>query len=338
MSIPSLTDGHAFRISMRRPPAHAVETTHRGHRRPLWLAIISSTAVHATAILVAIWIALHAVSGSLPVRHLPAMAVTLVPFASHGQTAAQPRVRPEVKPEKVANQTIKSRSILPPTAKPKERPIEKSYQRPVPQASTSQTQHDQNLPVPALPRPLLAPMASVLVPVAPPIPVAPPRSIPVRRFHRHIQPLTSKRPAVQRFPPSSSAKIAALQNVPEILHRNSSGHGLATSTPKRSPLSADMDAKEKLLLGRLASWLNEHRKYPELARIRGWQGRVIIRLVGNGAGRLRVTVARSSGVRLLDEASVVLVRRAVSALAVGSVRFGPLLIPIDYTLQNGTAK
>ena len=64
----------------------------------------------------------------------------------------------------------------------------------------------------------------------------------------------------------------------------------------------------------LTAWLRAHARYPALARIRGWQGVVKIRLQqGAGQGGTAVSIAASSGHELLDRQALALVKQALEA-------------------------
>ena len=60
-----------------------------------------------------------------------------------------------------------------------------------------------------------------------------------------------------------------------------------------------------------ARWLAEHKDYPRLARMRGWQGQVRLRVrVARKGAVMEVEIARSSGFEVLDREAQAMVRRA----------------------------
>ncbi|HEY5762656.1 MAG TPA: TonB family protein [Rhodocyclaceae bacterium] len=87
----------------------------------------------------------------------------------------------------------------------------------------------------------------------------------------------------------------------------------------------------------LGAAVNQQRRYPPLARVRGWQGTTVLDLSIGPAGEVvSLSVASSSGFDLLDEQAIDMVREA-QPLPAPSVESGslPLLVqlPVTFSLR-----
>lgn len=132
--------------------------------------------------------------------------------------------------------------------------------------------------------------------------------------------------------PATTPRPAAAASAPDT-----------AAAPRRSarPASPALDetAKKALLRRALAQQLAFHRYYPPLARMRGWQGEVRLRVRVGSDGRLsRVRVLQTSGHALLDRAAV----RSVHA--VHGIHHPPqwlrgthfdIVLPVVYKLLDG---
>ena len=83
--------------------------------------------------------------------------------------------------------------------------------------------------------------------------------------------------------------------------------------------------------------INEARRYPPLARVRGWQGTTVLDITVGAAGEVvALSIASSSGFDLLDEQAMAMVREA-EPLPAPSVdpESLPLLVqlPITFSLR-----
>jgi protein TonB len=86
------------------------------------------------------------------------------------------------------------------------------------------------------------------------------------------------------------------------------------------------------LLAQIRRRIEAAKRYPEEARREGIQGNVYVRFrVGEDGQVDALEVARSSGSRLLDEASLATIRRAAPFPPVR----GWIRVPIAYTLGEG---
>lgn len=77
------------------------------------------------------------------------------------------------------------------------------------------------------------------------------------------------------------------------------------------PSQADLDAARKGYADRLARAIAQHKQYPRVAQMRGWQGETIVdlKLDRNGAV-LATKIERSSGFEVLDKQALEMVRKA----------------------------
>lgn len=86
----------------------------------------------------------------------------------------------------------------------------------------------------------------------------------------------------------------------------------------------------------MAAWLQSHRSYPDEARRRGEEGRVVIRFTVNRDGRvLDVALVSSSGSELLDEAARAMFRARLPAFPAGMAQDQiTVTVPIRFTLER----
>lgn len=77
------------------------------------------------------------------------------------------------------------------------------------------------------------------------------------------------------------------------------------------PSQADLDAARRGYADRLARAIAQHKQYPRIAQMRGWQGEALIdlKLDGNGAV-LATRIERSSGFEVLDKQALEMVKKA----------------------------
>jgi len=96
-------------------------------------------------------------------------------------------------------------------------------------------------------------------------------------------------------------------------------HGLKQTRQKQDQRAGDgeynLSGRERVAKATyemaLASQIERQRYYPKMARVRGQEGQTIIRLMIDSSGRVvQVKLETSSGVEILDEAAVDIVRRA----------------------------
>jgi protein TonB len=87
----------------------------------------------------------------------------------------------------------------------------------------------------------------------------------------------------------------------------------------------------------LAAWMQRHKRYPEAARWRGEEGRVLIRFTAEPDGMVRdVALVQGSGSVSLDESTVLLLRGArippFPAEMTGSAV--TVTMPVSYELER----
>jgi protein TonB len=85
---------------------------------------------------------------------------------------------------------------------------------------------------------------------------------------------------------------------------------------------------------RLASHLERRKRYPSAARRQGQQGTAQVRFTIDGSGNVQsVSLVRSSGVALLDEEVVALVRRASPVPAPPPGVNRTIVVPIRFSVR-----
>ena len=176
--------------------------------------------------------------------------------------------------------------------------------------------------------PRQAPVAPADAP-APAPRAAPDSGPPARPAQRQPQP--------ERAPPAPSPRARPSTGPPEEpppATSPSSPRGPAETRP-----GGDPGPPLALIRGLLEERLADRFRYPLLARRRGWEGRVLLRLRIGADGRVLATeVAQGSGHRILDRAALRAVR-GLPALPLERVWERPrafdMLLPVTYRLRDG---
>jgi protein TonB len=174
----------------------------------------------------------------------------------------------------------------------------------------------------------LAPPEVLAVPLRVPAPVASPRSVP---------PLPEASPLIRSE--SGEVKISGSGDRPSTVESSASaasGKGTAESTAAAGEvLSADEMRQYRL---DLATAMRRFKRYPALARDRGWEGTVGVALSVNSRSTVQdVVLAQSSGRSVLDEQAVEMVAQAarVTRLPEGlKGRSFKVLLPVKFSLEG----
>ncbi|MBV9653153.1 MAG: energy transducer TonB [Acetobacteraceae bacterium] len=304
-------------------------------RRPgAWLA----AAAIATALHIAVLAALLAANRSGATPEPDAETSVAMVFAP-----SAPSAMPTVAPDAATEAPETAPPVPPPPAVAAEPPPAAPAPEPPPPAVAEQpappnAAAQAEPPVPALPPPVAAepPPPAVDEPTAPaeaatrpepPVTVVPPPEPAVKPAPRRPSP-----PAAQ---PSRAAKRAApnpdAQSPP--MTAGPAAQALPPSPAKPAP---DAVAAAANWRSALAAWLQSHRVYPEAARRRGEQGRVVVRFTVARDGQVRdVQLADSSGSARLDQAATDMLRQArlppfPAAMAEAEVTAS---LPIRYELE-----
>ncbi|MCG6871575.1 MAG: energy transducer TonB [Gammaproteobacteria bacterium] len=147
------------------------------------------------------------------------------------------------------------------------------------------------------------------------------------------RPPTPAATAARLTPTSPVAPAAATETETERSH---TAGDLSAKSPARTANDEEISVNE--LRTRIRERLAPHFRYPQLARRRGWQGTVQVRLRVAGNGRvLPLAVARSSGYRLLDRHAL-RVLGEIGQIALGAAPMAPreLDFAVIYRLLPGT--
>jgi periplasmic protein TonB len=109
------------------------------------------------------------------------------------------------------------------------------------------------------------------------------------------------------------------------------------STAAEGPADGRTEDQKAAYFARLSAWLERHKKYPDRARMRRQEGRVMLRFVVDRGGRvLDHRIVRSSGHPVLDHEVEAMIARAQplpampSAMPDGQVE---LVVPVDFALR-----
>jgi periplasmic protein TonB len=162
-------------------------------------------------------------------------------------------------------------------------------------------------PLPETPPPTAAPPLPAIPPPPPtttaPTPRAPP---PPRQPAPKPRPATPPRTAIatsSRPPPSAPAQ----ETPPATATPATQPDAVATTTAPAAPPAPIATDWQRELFG----WLAAHKTYPDAARQRGEQGRVVLRFTVDRSGKvLEVTLVGGSGSPRLDDAAQAMLRNA----------------------------
>ena len=160
-------------------------------------------------------------------------------------------------------------------------------------------------------------------------PLAQPRQpVPVQAEERKPEPLVRGKaarvperllPAAQPVPAEPAPEVAVARSEPRPLpsedrgERPGSGAGAGAEAPRQAA-EADSFAKYRLLV---ISEAGRHRRYPPLARERGWEGDVVVRIAVSANGTIAsLSVKSSSGYEVLDEQALEMFRKAAARVPV----------------------
>ncbi|MDH5649140.1 MAG: TonB family protein [Gammaproteobacteria bacterium] len=111
-----------------------------------------------------------------------------------------------------------------------------------------------------------------------------------------------------------------------------------TETSKTAEENSESHEAQNFLSGKLQSELNRYLIYPHIARLRGWEGKVVLQLkLKENGGFDDIKVVKSSGYRLLDDTAL----EAMNKLNENSTQISwlqgyntELLLPIIYRLTS----
>jgi len=167
-------------------------------------------------------------------------------------------------------------------------------------------------------------------------PVALPPAVPVKQPLPVVRSASAEQAVVQGQLPAAPAE-AQTQPLPRAAARSAAaaGNGLSPVAPAREGVSAD-DLRQYRLS--LATAARRFKRYPALARERGWEGTVDVALNFSSLLPVPETVlVRSSGRSLLDEQALEMIAQAarVTSLPEGMKgRDFRVLIPVKFSLEG----
>lgn len=166
---------------------------------------------------------------------------------------------------------------------------------------------------------------------------SPPSPIPVPEFRTEVLAKTGsdpKRSVFGTFSPSTATDDIAVTEKSSARHADPVAPPSTASTQHEDP-SPDGVRQYRLNLAREA---RRFKRFPQLARDRGWEGAVVV-VVSTVAGMPvpQVSLSNSSGYELLDREALELVAQAINTAALPeSLRNRPfaLTLPIHYRLND----
>ncbi|MCK9609232.1 MAG: energy transducer TonB [Methylomonas sp.] len=185
------------------------------------------------------------------------------------------------------------------------------------------------------PKPILMDVAMLTVPAVKPevAPTPPPPPAQAKPPHKKKQPKPKLKKSSPQMPPADFSledQVLDLQplefnTAPDFTIADPSRDTKAEAQPYTAAyLNAEYDKNPKP-------------DYPSMARSRGWQGKVILRVQISAVGKVEaVAVEQSSGHDLLDESAVTAVRDwlFVPAMQANQPIASSVLVPIIFSLQD----
>jgi protein TonB len=160
-----------------------------------------------------------------------------------------------------------------------------------------------------------------------PAPALAPPPAPARQIAREDTAVTAP-----EAPTVSAAPLAALRPEPV------SAAGEPSAMPRAAPDAIDSGSLGQYRLALLGT-ARRHKLYPDMARERGWEGRVAVELVIGADGVLTAAqVKHSSGHGVLDREALEMLKRAASLTPVPPSLRGRefrLDVPVLFELRNG---
>jgi protein TonB len=199
--------------------------------------------------------------------------------------------------------------LMPPPPPPPPPPPKPEPEKPNPEPVKPKIQQPE--PVKPLPKPLPPPPQA---PTEPPPPAPPPV-------------MAIEQPAAP--PPPSPEPVFTVPEAPQV--------------PPPPVIQArnddDINAARSAYGSALAREFAKHRKYPQVARMRGWQGTVKVSLQidaeGNGSNP---AISESSGKQMLDDQALETVKKAMPLPLPPEILRGKafsIIVPVVFRLENG---
>ena len=175
------------------------------------------------------------------------------------------------------------------------------------------------------------PMAAPPAPPKPPEPIKPPKKPPVKKPVQKIAKAIPKQVTLPKPAAVSDAALPAPSPVESVADTSKASSDIAPSKTV-SKVETYSEANFKANYG-----INPKPVYPSLARSRGWEGKVLLRVNVSADGHAdSVTIHRSSEHEVLDESAVEAVEKWLFIPAKQGDRAVPctVIVPINFTLNN----
>lgn len=149
--------------------------------------------------------------------------------------------------------------------------------------------------------------------------------------HRNVRPEAKTTAHVKPKKPTPSTEIARSESTPSAQKQETP----YSPSPILSPVASQWRTE---IQAALMTSMQQHFRYPLVARKRGWQGIVRLRFTVDGEGKIeKVEVTESSGYAVLDRSALSSARR-IAELPVRvfdhSIPLTPIDIPVRYQLQG----
>ncbi len=184
-----------------------------------------------------------------------------------------------------------------------------------------------------VPSPVIEPQPVVPEPPKPKVqPKIEPKIIPMPKpapVETYEPQTTSPEPVDEPFSPPVMSVAPTTESTPVF-----------TAPPPPEPVGPsqiDIDAARRGYADRLARAIAQHKQYPRIAQMRGWQGETIIDLKLDGKGAVLATrIERSSGFEALDKQALEMVRKAAPFPAPPEILKNSvfnILVPVSFKLE-----
>ena len=274
----------------------AVSQSEAAQQRRTGFALAAAIALHVGMAAMLVLIGHQALRPS--VEEPPQFTMVFAP----PEPAAQEQPVPTAPPQPEADEPAAPQSEPPPPPQLAEPPPE-----PSPPAQVAEPPPEPPPPPQAAePPPEPPPPPQVAEPSPEPVAVVPPPMPPPLKPEPRPAPAHRARPTPAIHAPPALPTPA----MPQVQTALAAPAIVPSAVPPQAPAPAATDATASWRSA-LAGWLKSHKTYPEMARVNGDQGRVVVHFTVDRDGRvLDVALVQSSGSQILDDAAEALLRGA----------------------------
>lgn len=152
-------------------------------------------------------------------------------------------------------------------------------------------------------------------------------------------PVVAPEPVYEPLPPVAPTPEPVIEPIPEPIAEPEPAPVVEAPPPAPAgPTLAEIDAAKGKYKRMLLAAMNKHKKYPRIAKNRGWQGKVIIQFnLDRNGNILSKKVIQTSGHNALDKAAIKMAEKAAPFPRPPSVLQGDsfnIKVPVPFKLKS----